>query len=377
MEVTGAVVHVATMPAATGTTIGAESAVAAPGSEQGLANTPKRRASWTNSKPGKGDTSNKKKKRSGSNDMHCKTCSYCRLKKIKCDSTRPSCRACETNNIDCVYPQDTRRLNRPSQGRIDALEQQISGIMKHISSGQLDKLQGAIDQENNDMALSKSSPQSNFASSGGGNTRDLTVNTTTVVPIARSDSISFTTPGSMTSMFMQPEKPNNHGVSSTPQTSLSPREAQIAGIDVSKDGDISVHGPSSMMHQHQQPHHQHNTSLQQAGRGDLDEPPGSTDESFSLHAAKARLVSYAAIQRQSESFTYRTLGPYMDFDGVEPELAAAPPLTAKFVLEGRTTGTGAVGEETPTMGVEPDATLTGGEPEPTTPGNAPLAAIFG
>ncbi|KAH8700167.1 fungal-specific transcription factor domain-containing protein [Talaromyces proteolyticus] len=64
----------------------------------------------------------------------CKTCTPCRQKKIKCDSTRPYCAECTTGGFRCVYPQDARREPRPSKARIQSLEATAAAMLKHMKT---------------------------------------------------------------------------------------------------------------------------------------------------------------------------------------------------------------------------------------------------
>ncbi|KAL1854817.1 hypothetical protein Daus18300_011333 [Diaporthe australafricana] len=73
-----------------------------------------------------------------------------------------------------------------------------------------------------------------------------------------------------------------------------------------QDGQTYVHGPSSMMHR---------------GRSGKHSSKGAADTQSSQAATKARLISYAVVQRQSESYVYQTPPATMDLDGVDVELA--------------------------------------------------------
>lgn len=57
-------------------------------------------------------------------DPTCKTCSSCRQKKLKCDGSRPTCRQCESREIECIYPPDYRKeIRGPNEHRLDADEE--------------------------------------------------------------------------------------------------------------------------------------------------------------------------------------------------------------------------------------------------------------
>jgi hypothetical protein len=98
--------------------------------------------------------------------------------------------------------------------------------------------------------------------------------------------------------------PHHEGDSA--DTSLSPYEAHIAGLDVNQDGDVSVHGASSMMHR--RPGRKETTKV-------------GHDEESNRAATQARLVSNALLQRQREFYLYRGPATNLNLDGVDPELA--------------------------------------------------------
>ncbi|KAJ6183682.1 hypothetical protein N7519_004983 [Penicillium mononematosum] len=56
-----------------------------------------------------------------------RACEFCRKRKIKCDSTKPTCSTCRGSNRLCVYHNGPRR-QRPSAARIDYLEGEKSAL---------------------------------------------------------------------------------------------------------------------------------------------------------------------------------------------------------------------------------------------------------
>ena len=242
---------------------------------------------------------------------------------MKCDSTRPSCRACQNNAIECEYPQDTRRLTRPSNSRLEDLENKINGIWDFISAA------NTLARTPLDYAAPKSMAQ---------HERSPQASATDALPFAdvqsatsfAPPSVHLSPPGQDTvlaSPMPPPHQSRGQNIDSGPtighgapqkepvapasalheevlESNLSPREARIAGLDVGQDGIISIHGPSSMMHSEQ------TTSAP------------SAYEKSQLKASKARLISYAVIQRQSENLIYSNPPTTMDLDGVDAELAS-------------------------------------------------------
>lgn len=89
----------------------------------------------------------------------------------------------------------------------------------------------------------------------------------------------------------------------------SPSEAQIAGL-FQRNGEVSVHGISSFLHQ-------------SGSHAALDKTEPGLNVPCGLHneAASARLISNSSIQRQRESYLFRGPRLSIDFDGVDPEMA--------------------------------------------------------
>ncbi|KAJ1333116.1 catalase-peroxidase [Microdochium nivale] len=227
----------------------------------------------------------------------CKTCIACRQKKVKCDSKRPECGACSAKGIDCAYPNDTRRLLRPSQQTVGHIEQRLATIWDNINAARQSKIPLPDEPTLLDASLNvqswlpttQSQVSSAQAAAGAGAGR--------IEPTDR--------------RVRQRISDSDENLS---EVSLSPHEAHIAGVDVGRDGLISVHGASSMMHPRPPP-----AALQQSSSGSSSRPFVSRKSSRA--AIQARLVSHAAVQRQRESFVYSNPPATMDLDGVDPELA--------------------------------------------------------
>ncbi|KAH8897880.1 hypothetical protein GQ53DRAFT_884761 [Thozetella sp. PMI_491] len=268
----------------------------------------------------------------------CKTCVHCRKKKVKCDGTRPNCRACTASDVDCVYPQDTRRLLRRPNSRVLDLEQQIVDLWEQINASR---------QEGEERQTGQPSPFPDIFSGktpgqqlehNGGHSEQLPDTpvmaertpyrpppwqspgpTESRIAVPKAPSIGDSTYSALrdhvnenaaSPLSKRPPtnaalRPQDQGAGS-PQSNLSPCEAQIAGLDVGHDGKVSVHGATSMMHRR--------VGNRTANRD------SSFDES-SQAAIQAQLVGYAAIQRQREAYAYRHPPSTMDLDGVDLELA--------------------------------------------------------
>jgi hypothetical protein len=219
---------------------------------------------------------------------------------------------------------------RPPQGRLDYLEQKIDGIMDFIAANS-----GNSQGRANTDDTAHSSPTQAFRNteSTGASfdvaSREESVACPPTMLTPRSTSApemdqminrgafdETTSPlppttvakaGPITSSGRAaPRTITSTEEEASPQSHLSPREARIAGLDVGQDGGILVHGPSSMMHEE---------------RGTRDVDVDHRNEDASLDASKARLIVYAVIQRQRESFIYRQPPATMDLDGIDGELA--------------------------------------------------------
>ncbi|KAJ5788549.1 hypothetical protein N7457_003539 [Penicillium paradoxum] len=61
-----------------------------------------------------------------------KACLTCRSRKIRCDTTRPRCSACETQGRECIYRVETPR-QRPTRAQVDRLQQENADLRSFIA----------------------------------------------------------------------------------------------------------------------------------------------------------------------------------------------------------------------------------------------------
>lgn len=270
----------------------------------------------------------------------CKTCTHCRVKKTKCTGGQ-TCSSCLSSGIECVYPQDTRRLTRPSHDRLAELEQRIDGIWQHIQAAAATNCSSVAPPRTPQSAsvslpevpvgpgldfdaTQPPSPQSVRASSIRHSQFSLqsapydpTNEHVGGFPDLGRRMSSGTGVNNMcdarpaVSAGPPNNEPNNdleEGPATPARSALSPREARIAGLAVAQDGGVSVHGASSLLH--------HGNKV--AERLPAARKP---DQQVRNAESKARLMSYAAIQRQREGLHYRNPPATMDLDGVDTELA--------------------------------------------------------
>lgn len=313
-----------------------DQATAASGSPNPLKRT--RQPATDRNRPG-----NKRPRDDGSQTREptCKTCTHCRTKKMKCSGGQ-TCSSCLSSGIECVYPQDTRRLTRPSMDRLHELEQRIDGIWQHIqtaatttsctpvaprvpapvppqpTSVSLPEL--PVDHNPSLNAAQPLSPQSVATSSARqsqfalhSDTYEPTDRPGTGSPDLGRTTSARTGAGDMCDAGLddpagQPNNDLDEGPATPARSALSPREARIAGLAVAQDGGVSVHGASSLLH--------HGNKVSERLH-----PCRKPDQRSRDAESKARLLSYAAIQRQRESLHYRNPPATMDLDGVDIELA--------------------------------------------------------
>lgn len=278
---------------------------------------------------------------SQTSESTCKTCTHCRIKKTKCTGGQ-TCSSCLSSGIECVYPQDTRRLTRPSHDRLAELEQRIDGIWQHIQASTATNYTSAAPPrppEPASVSLTEAavgrcfdfgtgqppSPQSVGASSTRhsqlplqpgtyGSTDETAVGGLPNLGRTRSAGTGPSHMGDVrpdATAIPPNNEPNNDledGPATPARSALSPWEARIAGLAVAQDGGVSVHGASSLLHH---------------GNKVAERLPGAQkpDQQLRNAEAKARLMSYAAIQRQREGLHYRSPPATMDLDGVDVELA--------------------------------------------------------
>ncbi|KAG8156887.1 hypothetical protein KVR01_013300 [Diaporthe batatas] len=269
----------------------------------------------------------------------CKTCTHCRIKKTKCTGGQ-TCSSCLSSGIECVYPQDTRRLTRPSHDRLAELEQRIDGIWQHIQATTTHY--ASVAPQRTPHAASVTLPEAPVDPClGVDNAQPLSPQSVDASSVRHSrfplqsgtydqtsDAIGGITDlgqrasageGASNMGDAQPNapagppnnEPNNdleEGPATPVRSALSPWEARIAGLAVAQDGGVSVHGASSLLHH---------------GNKVAEKSPAAPkpDQQLRNAESKARLMSYAAIQRQREGLHYRHPPATMDLDGVDVELA--------------------------------------------------------
>ncbi|KAL2832298.1 fungal-specific transcription factor domain-containing protein [Aspergillus pseudoustus] len=61
-----------------------------------------------------------------------RACDFCRRRKIRCDSTKPSCSTCRSSNRACVYYAGPRK-QRPSAARIEVLESEKAALEEALA----------------------------------------------------------------------------------------------------------------------------------------------------------------------------------------------------------------------------------------------------
>lgn len=301
------------------------------------------------------ETPRKTHRRTSSAPTVCKTCAPCRQKKVKCCGTRPKCTECSIDELDCVYPQDARREPRPSKARVRRLEATVAAMLDRMKAAGLAPPDARPDEwmsssvVNSGVPVSTSQGPSHLDSAivTASHTAATLPSTTTgpdihtgfalsppnsnvesTDPVTDSRFDTFDTmlsgptqcrraPDSRHGSLIQesrlsqsrspgPEKPDEAERDS--EGGLSPREARVAGVSHEHGCVSSVHGLASMMNR---------TSRQR--KSNLSSK-GSNDEA-AMAVSKARLISYAALQKQREAWIYRQPQITVDFDGCDPELA--------------------------------------------------------
>ena len=293
-------------------------------------------------------------RRTSSGPTVCKTCAPCRQKKVKCCGTRPKCAECSIDELDCVYPQDARREPRPSKARVRRLEATVAAMLDHmkaagvappdvrpeewmstsidnsggrISTPRRPSLDSAVVTANHTAAtlasttagadihagFALSPPHSHVESANPVTDSRLDNFDTMLSGQSQGHHAPDSTRGSVgpdsqsaQSRSPGPEVPGEAGQDT--KGGLSSREARVAGVSHEHGCVSSVHGLASMMNR---------TSRQCKSNISA---MGPTDE-IAITISKARLISYAALQRQRESWIYRQPPTTIDFDGCEPELA--------------------------------------------------------
>lgn len=244
----------------------------------------------------------------------CKTCSSCRRRKIRCDSQRPRCRACVASGAECVYVEDTRRLARPSWPVLHRLEQDVATLWQRVQDAESRATHPAgssvdvpddqhqqhaagpigLQQQEQQEQQQQPPPLSIPANSSNGVNAAVTSAPAPTRPAAHAERIG-----------REDESIKGAGEPSE----LSPQEVSLVGLVQAHNGAVSVHGVSSLLHSS-------NTRL-----GHTQSDPSAASRDQDRTTAQARVVSNAALQRQSESRLFRPLGVMPDLDGLDADTA--------------------------------------------------------
>lgn len=226
-----------------------------------------------------------------------------------------------------MYPQDARRESRPSKSRIRALEANLASLWELVGRNEAQpppfsaSLSEGVDDGSTD-ATPEASSQQRFE---GGSKSSCRPNvwpshgpqypSTAESPrrIAHED-------GDLTlDQEVTPVEPDESSLPdqvfpiAVPQRdedtmSLHPCEGRVAGVS-QIDGQILVHGPSSILSASSPVKRRHRQSA------------ADVDRQASLAATRDRLICNAAVQRQRETQMYRQPTDTLDLDGIAPELA--------------------------------------------------------
>ncbi|KAF9885379.1 hypothetical protein FE257_012997 [Aspergillus nanangensis] len=209
----------------------------------------------------------------------CKTCTACR---VKCDGASPHCGSCGTAGRRCVYPQDARYQHKPTRAEIQRLEAHIDSIWEAMH-----------ERDAAPAAPARELP----------GTQHPTQATTAPTPSpARPPAPSA----------RRPEDEIQPNETERSRQDLSPAEMSIVGV-LGQDGELVVHGVSSMHHTETTP----------------EEDKASKRQREQLQqVSKARLVANAAFQRQRESVLLRNPSVMQ-----EANFGCADPDTALHLLD--------------------------------------------
>lgn len=283
----------------------------------------------------------------------CKTCTLCRVKKVRCCGSRPRCVECVTDDLECTYPQDARSKPRPSKGRVRALEATVEAMMDYMKASGIvpaetqpeQWLAGTVPvpQQSSPHRMAPtmslptspdrsitvrgvqnetSSPESSRAHDARdlGFTHDASMADYTTIGSAQSPRASNPTPtalhqtltpkGHTPRRLHKDTHQSQHGDANS-LASLSPGEARVAAI-LNEDGCVSsAHGVSGMVNHMPKP------------SSKTSQTPSSVVISgeAATAASKARLISYAALQNQREGWVYNQPHTKIDLDGVDADLA--------------------------------------------------------
>ncbi|KAH8804363.1 fungal-specific transcription factor domain-containing protein [Xylogone sp. PMI_703] len=271
--------------------------------------------------------------------ISCKTCIYCRTRKSRCDGTRPQCSSCAAAGHDCIYPEDARRLNRPTRADVEVLEAQIASLrnllqrrdaahcvagsrhdaspypdpepcsIQHHSCSSVDSAHDIYDTTLSPDQYSLAGPSvSNRMPNGHTPQSDHGSITHSHSYLPNKTDKESSEIRERVDANASVDMEADAGVDAGP----SPFEADVAGV-IRQDGDLVVHGVSSIFHQ--LGHTKKPSSLA--------DPASMEERKQRNQISKARLIANAALLRQRESILLRapSINKNVDFDGLDPELA--------------------------------------------------------
>ncbi|KAJ5601455.1 hypothetical protein N7510_010989 [Penicillium lagena] len=212
------------------------------------------------------------KSNSGHPKIIARACLLCRSRKIRCDTARPRCTACASQNRECVYHFETPR-KRPTLAQINELQQERTSLKSFIA------------------ALKKASTEE----------RDVLLSSTSI------ESVRFEAPPEEASQYSKALIEGNYSRQSPRRGSLmSVIDSDDEDLDVTQfisideAGNPSTFGPSSALH------------VPTNGEQVLPSAKSQT-----LEHRKNSLIANAALQRQSEHEFSR----FTDIAGVPIQLA--------------------------------------------------------
>ncbi|KAL2832653.1 fungal-specific transcription factor domain-containing protein [Aspergillus pseudoustus] len=224
----------------------------------------------------------------------CKTCTACRVRKVKCDGGSPHCGSCGNAGRRCVYPQDARYQNKPTRAEIQRLEAHIDSIWEAVREREAGPAAHA-----SEAAVTERPTQATRAATPSP-AQPL------VCPAKR------------------PETENPPNETERSHQDLSPAEMDIVGV-LGQDGELVVHGVSSMHYdQHNQQQQQlHLPGDPRTGTTPEEDEASSRQREQRQQVSKARLVANAAFQRQRESVLLRNPSVTQDanFGCADPDTA--------------------------------------------------------
>lgn len=256
----------------------------------------------------------------------------------KCDGVYPQCGSCVTLGHVCSYPEDARRLNRPTQADVRSLEAEIASLRnelirngKHSSYSAHGTAVGASNQSESSTSTAHYSQHQltsgiHETSAINSLSNQYPPPSSTYHELERHE----THPAAGQSRLFSPSKDSivgNRGdvtseenASQESRTELdkdidvgpSPSEVNVAGA-ISHDGSLVVHGVSSIFHN---PAHVKTASQ-------VVPSESSEERKYQNKMSRARLFSNASLQQQRENILFRDSGLELkiDLDGVNPELA--------------------------------------------------------